>query len=126
MSSVPDSVRAFVAATAALPVRSLQEIRRAITAVTIAGNHYAARAPKLSAADHSALWKLVQDAFAPRATELRELKSGALRAATSTTMLAAQAIWKPHRLTPAQFDAHLAMFRAVGVEVLEPEAPAVD
>lgn len=117
MSDLPDDVSAFIAAAAALPAESFTAIRQAVAEATAAGRRDAALAPKLGAADFSALDKHVRVAFEARADELRAAPPGTLRSAIATTTVAAQAIWKRETLTPEQFDSYAGVFRTAGVTV---------
>jgi hypothetical protein len=114
VSILPAEVTAFIAEASQLPAETLDEIRQAVAAATASGVRDVA-APKLSASDFSALDKRVRDMFADRAMELRA-RPGGLRAAIAQTTVAAQAIWKPGTLTPAQYRALVGPFAEAGIE----------
>jgi hypothetical protein len=118
VSILPAEVTVFVAGASQLPAETLDEIRQAVAAATASGVRDAAAAPKLSASDFSALDKHVRDMFAERAMELRA-RPGGLRAAIAQTTVAAQAIWKPGTLTPAQYRALVGPFAEAGIETPE-------
>ncbi|MER8035711.1 hypothetical protein [Streptomyces hydrogenans] len=122
-SLIPPEVAAFVTAASRLPLEALQEIRHATTVAFASGAFDRTAVPKFDAARFSALQKLVQDSFHPRAEELRASRpGGGLTAAVSRTTTAAQAIWKRDRLTAEEYAALTGAFPDHGVAVPDRDA----
>lgn len=119
---VPPEVTAFVVAASRLSERTLDAIRQATATAVASGAYDPLAAPRLSAAEFSALRKQVRDAFAPRAEELRAGRPGGLRSAIALASQTAQAIWKRDRLTADQYASFTGTFAARGVP-LPPGAP---
>ncbi|MFT4281537.1 hypothetical protein [Microbacterium sp.] len=113
---IPPHIDGFLDAALRLDAASFARIRATRAEETAAGRRDASRAPRLSAAEFSALDKRVRDVLRPRSEEFRGAPGG-LRAAITVTEVAAQALWKPDVLTAAQYESFVAPFRAEGVAV---------